>query len=111
MRTGTVMGLALLAGAGLLTLAPASQQQPSSYEVVVKDMLATVEDITKTLGTITDTDSATAASPKLEEQGKKLLALRQQADKLPQPEKDEKDHLELTYRVRFDDALKRLRAE
>jgi hypothetical protein len=104
------MGLALLASAGLLSLSSARQQEPS-YEAVVKDMLSTVEDITKTLGTITDQETAQVASPKLEAQGKKLQALRLQADKLPQPEKEEKDRLELTYRVKFDDALKRLRAE
>jgi len=109
-----VMGLALLASAALLSLTRAQPQEKdkeSSYEALVKDMLATVEEATKTLGTIKDQETADAAGPKLEEFGRKLLALRKQADSLPQPEKDEKDLLELKYRPRFDDALKKLRNE
>src|SRR5262249_11748112 len=112
MRTGTVFGLAVLATAALLALTQAQQAEPASpYEIIVKDMLGTVDSITKTLGTIVDEDSIEAARPDLRKAGQKLVALRKQADSVKQPDKEEKDRLELMYRVRFEEALKKLRSE
>jgi hypothetical protein len=105
------MGLAILASTALLALTQAQQPEPTPYEKILKDMLGTVDDITKTLTTIKDEESADAARPDLRKAADKLKALRKQADGLKQPEKDEKDRLELLYRTRFDVALKKLRSE
>ncbi len=111
MKTRTVMGLLTLAAAGLLVLVAPGQTQPAGHEAVLKDMLATLGDINKTLKTVKDEETATAARPPLRDAAKKLLALRKLADSLKQPEKQEKDRLEAAYKVKIEDALKTLQNE
>jgi hypothetical protein len=101
----------LLSSAGLLLGSPASQQPP--YEDIVKNMLATVEQIGDILATITvnDKSSAETATPQLKTAADKLLKLRQQANDSKQPNLTEKDRLAKLYAPKFEIAFKRLREE
>jgi hypothetical protein len=107
MRTGIVCVTAL---AGLAVLY-AGQGGESSYEAVVKDMLATLGQAAKILEGITDEASAASARPDLKKVGQHLGALRKKAAALKQPDKKAKDRLEREYRDKFEDALKKLRTE
>ena len=68
-----------------------------SYEGLVKDMLDTVDQITKVLVTIKDRECRRAARPELKKSAEKMLDLRKQAAEWKQPNKEEKDRLEKEY--------------
>jgi hypothetical protein len=88
----------------------ALDQQPrdDSYEGIVKDMLVTVDQITKTLLTIKDRDTAEAVRPELKKTAQRMLELRKKADE-KQPNKEEKDRLQKEYAPKFEKAVKQLR--
>jgi hypothetical protein len=111
MKPTLLCGLALLLPCGSLLL-PSSAGEPA-YEDIVKGMLSTVEQITDILGTITalDKSSAEAATPQLKAAADKLLQLRDQANKVKQPSKTEKDRLAKVYAAKFEVAFKKLREQ
>jgi len=112
MKTRTVIGWTILAAAALL--AQADARQPTTHEGVLKGMLVQLANITKALNGVTDEDSATAAAAKdsdLSKAALELKKLRDLAETLKQPDKEEKDRLELAYRSKMDDSLKKLRTE
>ena len=110
MRTGTFFGGAVLGAAVLIALGEGGEAG-SPHEAVVKEMLRTLEQVTGVLGKISDEASAEAARPELRAADKRMLQLRKKAKELKQPSKEEKDRLAREYRARFEDALKKLRAE
>jgi hypothetical protein len=93
---------------GLCGYVALDQPPDSSYEGVVKDMLTTVEQITKTLQTVKDRESADAARPELKKAAHKMLDLRKKAEEWKQPSKDEKDRLQKEYAPKFEVAVKQL---
>jgi hypothetical protein len=100
--------LLLAAGPLVAAAAPAGE---GSYENVVKDMLGTLEQITKVLSTVQDQGSADAARPELKKAAEKMLDLRKQADELKQPSKEEKDRLAKEYAPKFEAAVKKLQQQ
>ena len=98
----------LLCSTGLALHSP-SQQPP--YEDIVKKMLKGVEEITDTLGTITDEGSAKTALPRLRTATEEFRKLRQLANDSKQPDKAEKDRLAKLYAPKFEVAFKHLREE
>jgi type II secretory pathway component HofQ len=94
---------------GLGAIAAGSTQDPDrSFEGLVKDMIDTVEQITKTVLTIQDKDSATSAKPELKKAATKMLELRKLAEKVKQPNKVEKERLEKEYAPKMELAVKKL---
>jgi septal ring factor EnvC (AmiA/AmiB activator) len=85
------------------------QAGDGSYEGLVKDLLGTVESLTKTLQTIKDRDSAEAARPELKKAAHKMLDLRKKAEEWNQPNKEEKDRLAKEYAPKFEAAVKQFR--
>ena len=108
MRPQACVGALLLAVAGLVVAAAPSGE---GYESVVKDMLSTLEQITKVLSTIDNQASADAARPELKKAAAKMLELRKQADEIKQPEKEEKDRLAKEYAPKFETAVKKLQMQ
>ena len=109
MKRCWLLGAGILVLAGWLALeAPAGD---GSHEGLVKDMLTTLEQITKTLGGVKDADGATAARPELKKAAEKMLALRKQADEAKQPSQAERDRLAKDYGPKFEEAVKLLHKE
>jgi type VI protein secretion system component VasK len=100
----------VLCGLGVLVLCTAlgAAQQPH-YEGLVKDMLATVDEITTILMGVTDEEKAKEAAPSLKKQAEKMVELRKKADAWKQPDKAEKDRLAKEYAPKFEEAVKKLR--
>ncbi|HYV35321.1 MAG TPA: hypothetical protein VE988_06430 [Gemmataceae bacterium] len=89
-------------------------QQPTTvgpHEAIVKEMLATIDDINKILKTIQDSDTATVARPELKKNGDKMVELQKQATEGMQPTKDEKDRLAKEYAPKMDAAFKKFNEE
>jgi hypothetical protein len=109
MKPSVLCGLGvLLASAGIGPGSRAGEQ--SSYETIVKDMLATVDEINDILAGINEKEgSAEAATPKLKTAADKMLQLRKQAAQAKQPDKAEKDRLAREYAPKFELAVKKLR--
>src|SRR5262249_43083182 len=109
MRPSVAIGAVLLAlSTGVAVSNAAGETQ---YEKIVQGMLAKVEDITKILTTIRDSDTAKTAQPQLKEAASKMMELRKQADAVDQPTKEEKDRLAKEYAPKMEAAVKKLRAE
>jgi len=107
MKPTMLFGVVVLSLAGFL-----AQDQPprdESYEGLVKDMLGTVETITKILKTIRDRDTADAARPDLKKAAEIMLGLRKKAEDFQQPSKEEKDRLEKLYAPKLKVAVEQLR--
>src|SRR6516164_1352483 len=105
----------LLLGAGLLVLAGwlglGATAGDGSHEAILKEMLTTLEQITKTLSAVKDRDAAAAARPELKKSAEKMLALRKQADEARQPSKDERDRLVKEYGPKFEEEVKKMRTQ
>jgi hypothetical protein len=111
MKPSVLCGLGVLLASVCLGLDSRAGERPP-YETIVKDMLATVEDITDILAAITDKEgSAEAATPKLKTAADKLLQLRKQAAEVKQPDKTEKDRLAREYAPKFELAVKKMREQ
>lgn len=111
MRSATGCGTALVVFALLLPAVPGGGKAASTQEEVVKEMLATLEQVLKVLGTIQDQPSAAAARPELKKSADRLADLRKQAREIRQPTREEKDRIEKQYQGKFDAVLQKLRTE
>ena len=99
-----------LISASFVGLAAVERQAgKDSYESLVKDMLDTIDEITKTLQTIKDRDSAVTAQPQLKKSAEHVLVLRKKAELWKQPNKEEKERLEKEYAPKMEVAVKKLR--
>jgi hypothetical protein len=107
MRTGIACGTVVL----VLALVRGGEGEGSPHEVLVKDMIAALEQASKVLMGIVDEGSVEAARPELKKTALRLRELRKKARQLKQPSKAEKDRLETEYRDKMDEALKKLRNE
>jgi len=109
MKPTVLFGAGLLLLSGLLAVAsPAGEQ---AHERIVKEMLETMEQITKVLTGITNQDSAAAAAPNLKKAAEKMLQLRMEAAELKQPDKAEKDRLAKEYAPKMELAVKEMRKQ
>src|SRR5271154_5747146 len=95
MKPALLFTAVLLTLGGYVALDP--QTGDGSYEGLVKELLGTVESLTKTLQSIKDRDSAEAARPELKKAAAKMLDLRKKAEEWKQPNKEEKDRLAKEY--------------
>jgi hypothetical protein len=100
-----IVGLVGLGGFAIVE----AQSGEGSYEGLVKEMLSTVEQITKTLQTVKDRTSAETARPELRKAAEKMLELRKKAEEWKQPNKEEKDRLAKEYAPKLEGAVKQLR--
>src|SRR4051794_32879495 len=82
--------------------------QDARFEDVLKSMLGTMDQITKTLSGITDEDTAKAARPELKKSAEEWQAVRKKAEHLPPPSKEEKDRLAKEYKKKLEDSQKKL---
>jgi hypothetical protein len=94
------------AGILLVALGLAGAGQDSPYEKALKQAVESFEKIGATLKKIDDKASADAARPDLKAAAASFLEARAKAEKLQQPEKDEKARLEKLYKSRLDEAMK-----
>ncbi len=83
----------------------------ASHEALVKRMLAALEDLGKTLGTIKNQETAAAAKPELRKTAQDWVALREETEKAPPPSREEKTRLEKEYKDKLERAQKRLFGE
>jgi cob(I)alamin adenosyltransferase len=113
MKPSLLFAAVALCLSGLLVAGQQQDQQgaESSYETLIKDMLGTVDHLTKTLQTIKDRDSAEAARPELKKAAQKMLELRKKAEDWTQPSKEEKDRLAEKYAKKLETAVKQLREQ
>jgi hypothetical protein len=109
MKLSRSLGAFVVAGSTLLAAAAVAGE--GSYENLVKEMLNSVDQMTKVLSTITDQGSADAARPDLKKAAAKMLELRKQAEEWKQPNKEEKDHLAKEYAPKFETAFKKLKEQ
>jgi hypothetical protein len=101
---------ALAAARGLGQEAPKGEVK-TPFEEVVKQMIATMDSLTATLATIRDDESAKAAQADLRKAADKWQLVKKNADKLPPPEKQEKDRLAKEYKTKLEQAQKKLFGE
>jgi hypothetical protein len=102
--------LALAAARGLGQESPKGEAK-APFEEVVKQMIATMDSLTTTLATIRDEESAKAAQAHLRKAADKWQLVKKNADKLPPPEKQEKDRLAKEYKPKLEQAQKKLFGE
>src|ERR1700686_4511577 len=103
MKTRAASISVVLVAAGI-----AAGTQGSSHEQLVKQLLGSFEKINAALESIKDEDSAGAAKPDLRKAAESFLDARAKADKLPPPEKDEKDRLEKNYKPKLNVAMQKM---
>jgi hypothetical protein len=111
MKPSLLFATVVLGLSGFVVVDQQTGQQAGdgSYEGLIKDMLGTVDHITKTLQTIKDRDSADAARPELKKAAQTMLELRKKAEDWNQPNKDEKERLAEKYAKKLEAAVKQLR--
>jgi hypothetical protein len=107
MRTAAALG-ALLA---LAVPAARGQGNASPYEDVVKQMVAGVDQMTKVLGTVTDSATAGTAQPGLKKAVDDFVAIRRKAEELRQPEEAEKERVRALYEKKMKQSLTRFLQE
>lgn len=109
-----ILGVLVLAGFTINTpmVSAAFAQQESPYEKIVADLLGSVEEMSKHLSSIKDADSAKSAIAPLTAAAKKFVAIRKQADDLPeQPDLAERSRIVEKYQKKFADAFQKFQAE
>ncbi len=100
----------LLAVSGVLGLAQDPPPAPT-FADVTREVLATLDQITTALKTVTDEDTAAAARPALNKAAQRFVELRKKAETMKPPTKEEKERLEKEFRPKLTEAQKNLFAE
>src|SRR4051812_44174818 len=83
----------------------------SRFEDIVKQMLGTMENLTSTLSTVRDEETAKAAIPELRKAAGLWATVKKKAEALPPPPKEEKDRLAKLYKTKLEEAQKKLFGE
>jgi hypothetical protein len=83
----------------------------TQFEDVIKQMLGTMDKLTKTLTTITDEDTAKSARPELRKAAGTWHLITKKAEGMPPPSKEEKDRLAKQYKPKLEEATKKLFGE
>ncbi len=109
----TTMTLATIGLGVLLASAPVQAQTGSEvkFEDVVKEMLGLMDELTKSLASIKDEETAKAARPELQKAATRFVELRKKSETRKPPSREEKDRLEKEYREKLQVAQKKLNAE
>src|SRR5438128_1565125 len=81
------------------------------FEEVIKQMLDTMDGLSTILGTIRDEETAKGAQPELRKAAGKWQLIHKKAEGLPPPPKEEKDRLAKQYKVKLEEAQKKLFGE
>jgi len=105
-----LLGVAILVVSGLV-VGSATGGPPASFADVVKEMLSTMEKMTTSLAGIMDEETAKSARPELLKAATGWQEIRQKADKMKPPTRDEKAKLEKEYKEKLQLAQKKLFAE
>lgn len=108
MRTRIVGLLVVL---NLCAVLPAARGGGKAFDDIVKQMLDTMDSLTQTLTTIQDEETAKAAQPDLRKTAAKWQLIKQKAEGLPPPTREEKDRLAKQYKVKLEEAQKKLFGE
>ena len=103
-----LVGCTFLAVSGVLLSA---QNGPANLEDVIKEVLATMDQLTTSLKTVEDEKSAEAARPDLRKAAERFVALRTKAESIKPPAKQEKERLEKEYKPKLFEAQKKLFGE
>lgn len=94
----------VLAGAG----AAAQAEADPRFEEIVKLMLGTMDNLSTTLSTVQDEETAKAAKPELRKIAGKWADIKKKAEALPPPSKEDKDRLAKQYKMKLEEAQKKL---
>jgi hypothetical protein len=78
---------------------------------VIKEMLGTIDKLTVTLMTIKDEETAKSARPELRKSAAQWLLVREKAEKMKPPTKEEKERLEKEFKEKLIVAKKKLDGE
>jgi DNA anti-recombination protein RmuC len=117
------MKYALLAGAfalsfGLTALAQEKEKEKDkapadkeTHETYAEESLKALDRITEILAPVKDKKTVDEARAKLPELSKSLAELKKKASALGEPTKEQKSELDKKYKSRFEDSLKKFRAE
>jgi hypothetical protein len=95
----------------MLTVGVAVAGQVSPHEAMLKQAVESFEKIGASLKKIEDKASAEAARPDLRKAADAFIEARAKAEKVQQPEKEEKARLEKLYKARLDDAFKLVKTQ
>jgi hypothetical protein len=113
--TGGAAMRCVLVGCSFLALSGAlfSAQNggPATLEDVIKETLATLDQLTMSLKTVEDEKSAEAARPELRKAAERFVAVRSKAETMKPPAKEEKERLEKEYKPKLFEAQKKLYGE
>jgi hypothetical protein len=82
-----------------------------SYEEIIQQMLAALEQMTKVLVAVKDEPSAEAARPNLKQAAGKFLVVRKQSEQLKTPDLKQKDQIEKKYHKPLAEAVQKFRSE
>jgi hypothetical protein len=104
-------GAASLCLAAGWLMVPAAQENPPSFEDVLRGMLGALGELTQTLSEVKDEESAKTAVPALKKGAAKFSDLRKKAETMKPPSPEEKDKLEKEYRPKIFEAHKKLLTE
>ncbi len=87
------------------------QSGKDSYEQVVRDMLKSLQAVTKALSDATDAESAAKVKPELEKIMQAQRELAQRIDKLGPRTKEVEDELALKFKGQLEEAVKSLQVQ
>lgn len=98
-------------GIVLTAVGLAGAVQDSPHEKALKTAVESLDKIGATLKTIVDEDSAGASRPELKKAAAAFLEARERGDKLPPPEKEEKERLKKLYKPKLEEAMRKIQQE
>ena len=101
------LGLPLL----LAFVLPVQGGAKAGFEDIVKQMVQTMDTLTRTLGTIQDEETAKGARPELRKAAEKWHTIKKNAENLPPPSREERDRLAKEYKGKLEEAQKKLFVE
>lgn len=98
-------------GIVLAAVAICSAGDGSRYEKSIQQMLGSLDAISKSLTTIGDEETATAAKPDLRKAADTWVEARATAEKYEPPEREEKTRLEKLYKPKLEESLRKMFTE
>jgi hypothetical protein len=106
-----IVALSALMLAGGASAQEADKDKLSPQAALVQQMLDVMDKLTTSLATVKDQQSADAARPELRKLAKEWTALRDKAEKVPPPAREEKDRLEKDFKTKLEGAQRKLSGE
>ncbi len=102
---------ALCVMALLMVPSLSAAQEKAQFEDTIKQMLETMDSLSTLLATVRDEETAKSSQAPLRKAAEKWHAIKKNADGLPPPPKEEKDRLAKQYRMKLEEAQKKLFGE